>query len=135
MTRRAGLAVRAMSCLAPPGRRVKAGDLATALDTTVGFVPQIIGPLVKVGLVRSEPGPTGGYALTNAAAHASVLDVVEAVDGPTATGRCIVENHPCDAGTQCRLHHAWSAARDTLTSHLAATPAVPPSPPRKGAQS
>ncbi|QQS01914.1 MAG: Rrf2 family transcriptional regulator [Austwickia sp.] len=126
VTRRAGLAVRAVAALAPAGRPVKAVDLAAALATTAGFVPQVIGPLVKAGWVRSIPGPTGGYALTDAASAASVLDVVEAVDGPTENGRCVVEGHPCgSAGAPCALHAAWATSRAALLTDLARTPAVP----------
>ncbi|WP_116114697.1 Rrf2 family transcriptional regulator [Austwickia chelonae] len=125
VTRRAGLAVRALAALAPPGTRLKAGDLATALDTTAGFIPQVIGPLVRAGWVHSIPGPTGGYVLSEAATHLSVLDVVEAVDGPTDTGRCVVEDHPCGStGAPCALHRAWSTARATLLDELATTPAL-----------
>ncbi len=115
-----------MAALAPAGTRVKAGDLAAALDTTAGFVPQVVGPLVKAGWVRSVPGPSGGYLLTADAAELSVLDVVEAIDGPTDTGRCVVEGHPCgSAGAPCALHEAWGSARAALTAVLAAQPAVP----------
>lgn len=127
VTRRAGLAVRAVAALSPPGMRVKAGDLATALDTTPGFVPQVIGPLVKAGWVRSIPGPTGGYALAGSAANLSVLQVIEAVDGPTDTGLCVIEGHPCGtAGAPCAVHAAWAACRTCLRAELARTPVVPP---------
>ena len=127
VTRRAGLAVRALAVLSPPGTRVKAGEMAEVLGTTPGFVPQVAGPLVKAGWVRSIPGPTGGYALTPAAAHVSVLDVVEAIDGPTDSERCVVEGHPCgSAGTPCALHAAWAGARAALIEQLAGQPAVPP---------
>lgn len=119
ITRRADLAVRAMALLAE-GRRLKAGELAERLATTPGFVPQVIGPLVKGGWVRSVPGPTGGYALVVTPEHVSVLDVIEAVDGPTDTGRCVVADVPCGRGTPCALHVAWSHARVELTASLQA---------------
>ena len=81
--------MRALQLLAV-GDRVKAGALAEALATTPGFVPQVMGPLVKRGWVRSDPGPLGGYALVSSLEALSVLDVVEAIDGPTDEGRCVV---------------------------------------------
>lgn len=104
--------------------RLKAPALADALHTTPGFVAQVVGPLVKAGWVRSVPGPTGGYSLTEAASRASVLDVVEAVDGPTADGHCVAHDRGCSVGDTCALHDAWTQARQTLTTTLAATPAV-----------
>lgn len=123
ITRRAGLAVRAVTALSPAGSRRKATDLARALDTTPGFIAQALNPLVKAGWVRSLPGPGGGYELTAAADGLSALDVVEAVDGPTANGACVLDGRPCLADGACVLHEAWHAARAVLTRTLAATPA------------
>lgn len=121
ITRRADLAVRAMVALADGDRRWKSSELATALSTTVGFVPQVVGPLVKAGWVRSDPGPTGGYVARVALAELSVLDVIEAVDGPTDAGRCVVEDRPCGGTERCALHDAWGRARTELTVALAGT--------------
>ena len=119
VTRRADLAVRAMAVLAT-GEQLKAADLAARLETTVGFVPQVVGPLVKAGWIRSDPGPTGGYALVAAPEDVTLLDVVEAVDGPTDTGRCVVADMPCGREDVCALHSAWSGAREELMGSLRA---------------
>jgi Rrf2 family protein len=121
ITRRADLAVRALVLLRS-GDQLKAGDLARALDSTPGFVPQVVGPLVKAGWVRSDPGPTGGYVMIVPPDEVSVLDVVEAVDGPTDDGRCVVADVPCGRDGTCALHFAWAQARDELTRSLAAVP-------------
>ncbi len=110
--------------LTPSGTRHKASDLARALDSTPGFVTQALKPLVKAGWVQSIPGPTGGYLLTAAADGLSALDVIEAVDGPTFTGDCVVEDRPCRVIDVCVLHEAWLAARGVLTRTLASTPAA-----------
>jgi Rrf2 family protein len=120
VTRKADLAVRALVTVAGSGGRVKAGELALLLDTTAGFVPQVMTPLVRAGWVRSDPGPTGGYTATVGLDDITVLDVVEAVDGPTDTGRCVVADRPCNAGLPCALHGAWASARDALTTSLGA---------------
>jgi DNA-binding IscR family transcriptional regulator len=58
--------------------------------------------------------------LTIALEQLSVLQVVELIDGPTETGRCVVANRACDDGNPCALHAAWSQARDELVASLAA---------------
>lgn len=100
------------------GRRMKASDLAKGLEATPAFVPQVIGPLVKAGWVRSDPGPTGGYAMVVPPAGITVLDVVEAVDGPTDAGRCVVADQPCGHDSVCVLHVAWARARSELMAAL-----------------
>lgn len=128
MTRRAELAVRAVATLAARPDRMKAGDLAETLSTTTGFVPQVVGPLVKAGWVRSDPGPTGGYSLQPEAENLSVLDVIEAIDGPLDDGRCVAVNRPCSPQRPCVLHRPWQAARRELQDHLAAVPATTSQP-------
>jgi Rrf2 family protein len=117
ITRKADLAVRAMALLVDCGQ-LKAAELAVHLEASTAFVPQVVGPLVKAGWVRSDPGPSGGYRLDVAAEDVSVLDVVEAVDGPTDTGRCAVADTPCGRDEVCALHNAWTRARSDLMDSL-----------------
>ncbi len=121
ITRRAELAVRAMVTLGATESRLKAPDLAEALGTTAGFVPQVIGPLVKAGWVRSDPGPTGGYTSCVDLGDVSVLEVIEAVDGATDGGRCVVADRACDGLKPCSLHVAWTRAREELVGVLGGT--------------
>lgn len=119
ITQRADLAVRALVVLHRSPARLKSADLAVALGTTAGFIPQVMGPLVREGWVHSVPGPTGGYEPLLGVETLSVLDVVEAVDGPTDSGRCVVADRRCDASEPCALHVAWGLARRALVSSLA----------------
>jgi Rrf2 family iron-sulfur cluster assembly transcriptional regulator len=121
ITRRAELAVRAMALLGRAEGHVKAAELAEAVGTTVAFVPQIVAPLVRAGWVGSDPGPTGGYLGCVDLEEISVLAVIEAVDGATDAGRCVVASRRCDGGTPCALHAAWGRARRELVGVLART--------------
>ena len=121
ITRRAELAVRAMVIIGGTGERLKSAAIAGELGTTSAFVPQIVGPLVKAGWVRSDPGPTGGYAGCTSLDEVTVLDVIEAVDGATDAGRCVVADRPCVEGSPCALHVAWTRARKELVEVLSGT--------------
>jgi len=122
ITRRAELAVRALALLAESSENVKSAALAEQLGTTVLFVPQVLGPLVRAGWVRSDPGPTGGYRCLVSLTDLSVLQVIEAVEGTTDMGRCVVADRPCSSGDLCVLHVAWTQARSELVSVLQASP-------------
>lgn len=119
VTRRSDLAAKALLALAEADRRLKSAELAELLGTTAGFVPQVLSPLVARGWVRSEPGPTGGYTLSTDLASVSVLEVIEAIEGPTDTGRCVLEDRTCGGGGQCALHVPWSRARGQMIRELA----------------
>ena len=111
--------MRALRALADGGR-TKGPDLAASIGTTPGFVSQVVTPLVKAGWVRSDPGPTGGYSLIVELADVSVLAVIEAVEGVTETGECVLADQPCDQTDSCALHVPWQRARDRLLRELAA---------------
>lgn len=117
ITERANLAVRALTVLACS--RPKSADLAEKLGTTRGVIPQVMGPLVRADWVRSAPGPTGGYELLVTLGALTVLEVIEQIDGPTDTGRCVVAQRSCNADEPCALHGAWTRARSELRSSLA----------------
>ena len=118
ITQRADMAVRALIALDDARGRLKSADLAEVLGTTAGFVPQVMGPMVRVGWLRSLPGPTGGYELQRKLDTLTVLEVVETIDGPTDNGRCVVAERLCDADEPCVLHVAWARARAELRSSL-----------------
>ena len=119
---RADLAVRALLVLDGVGGRVKGPDLAARLGTTPTYIPQVLKPLVKQGWVRSVPGPAGGYSCAIALAELSVLAVIEAVEGPTETERCVLTARRCDSHDPCALHGPWLTARTQLLASLSATP-------------
>lgn len=121
ITRRAELAIRALALLGKSAGRMKASKLAEELETTVAFVPQVLGPLVRAGWVHSNPGPTGGYRCRVALGEVSVLQVIEAVEGATDVGRCVVADRPCQASDPCVMHGAWARARSELVDVLQST--------------
>lgn len=121
ITRKSDLAVRAMCALVDAGR-VKGSALATLTGTTQAFMAQVMAPLVQAGWVRSDPGPTGGYELDIDLRVLSMLEVIEAIEGPTVDGKCVLRGGPCPAEETCALHDAWVPARDALLERLASTP-------------
>lgn len=120
VTRKTDLALRALLTLAAADQRLKGAQVAQRIGATRGFVPQVLAPLVQHGWIRSDPGPTGGYALAADLDDVSVLDVIEAIEGPTITGRCALVGGPCSDETACALHVPWSRARGQLLAELSA---------------
>lgn len=118
ITRRTDLAVRALQVLGASGDRMKAPAIAEAIGSTPSFVPHVLTPLVKAGWVRSEPGRAGGYSLTSGLDELSLLRVLEAIEGPTNTGHCVLVDGPCDEANKCAIHTPWQQARTGLTDAL-----------------
>jgi Rrf2 family transcriptional regulator, iron-sulfur cluster assembly transcription factor len=118
LTRQSGLAIRALKVLAD-GQRRTAAELADAIATSPGYVPQVLGHLIRAGWIVSEAGPRGGYRLTVDPGEPSLLEVIEAMEGPIDSGRCVVDTAArCSDETACEVHDAWHAARQVLTDGL-----------------
>ncbi|MFZ0493780.1 MAG: Rrf2 family transcriptional regulator, partial [Acidimicrobiia bacterium] len=88
------------------------------LGTSAQYLPQIMSPLVRRRWVESNRGPSGGYRLVARLSDLSVLDLIEAMEGPTDTATCVLRGETCDAINPCALHGAWSRARDALLNEL-----------------
>lgn len=147
LTKRTDYAIRACLYLATsdddgpvPSRRI-----AEAMEIPDRFLPQVLADLARSGLVASTNGKRGGYRLTRDPARLSILEIVETVEGPSRSERCVLEERPCDGRSTCALHPVWAAAQsafvDVLTTasladiaerHVAALPgpAQAPSPER-----
>lgn len=67
---------------------VPATRLAELHDVSASYLAKQLQALSRAGLVRSVEGKAGGYVLTREPASITVLDVVEAVDGPGQAFRC-----------------------------------------------
>jgi Rrf2 family protein len=65
-----------------PDRPVPSHIAAQAQGLPELFLLKVLKPLVAAGLLRSVKGPNGGYCLARPAKQITVLEVVEAVDGP-----------------------------------------------------
>jgi Rrf2 family protein len=130
ITRKSDLAVRAMLVLGASDDRLRGSDLADLIDTTNGFLPQVLAPLVRRGWIDSSPGPSGGYLLNVDLDDVSLLDVIEAVEGPFDHEVCVLDGGRCHNINHCAIHEAWMLARERLHEVLAATP-ISQSVPRR----
>lgn len=120
--RRADYALRAALDLArhTEGRR-KSREIGEEMDVPKSFLPQIMAQLVRSGIVESQAGPRGGYALARPAAQISLLEVVEAVEGDPVSTECVLRGGPCRWEGMCAVHVPWSRAQQALLERLDAT--------------
>lgn len=115
VSRKADYAVRALGFLASaePGRLVLIQDVATAMAIPKPFLSKIMKDLVDHGLVTSQPGPGGGYALSRAPGQITFRQILEAVEGPVSIVPCQndEEGEPCAMADQCAQADIWSRIR------------------------
>jgi Rrf2 family protein len=124
LTGKTELAIRALNELNRQGDTeiTRGEDLAEALGTTKNYLPQVMSPLIRCGWVTSTAGPTGGYTIAINSPDISLLDVIEAIEGPAEDGTCVLTGTPCPDQGPCAMHEPWTRARSALMNELASTP-------------
>ena len=82
-------ALRAVVWLArDPDQTVSADQIALRTKVPRRYLHLVLQDLVRAGLVRSHPGPGGGYALDHDPEKISILDVVNAVGSLERIRKC-----------------------------------------------
>ncbi|HVA61812.1 MAG TPA: Rrf2 family transcriptional regulator [Mycobacteriales bacterium] len=124
LTKRGDYVVRSALCLArahPGGESRKIREVVAEMAVPQTYASQILADLVRVGLAASKAGKDGGYRLVRPPETVSLLEVVEAGEGPLNAGRCTLGDGPCRWDAVCPLHETWRAATTALRDVLAAT--------------
>lgn len=120
ITRASDYAVRVMIHLAslPEGSTVRQSEISRATDVSGHFLSKVLQQLVRARFIRSQRGAGGGYALATPAANVSLLDVVQAMEGPVRLNQCIEEGHSCERKAWCPAHQIWAEAQAAITNVL-----------------
>jgi Rrf2 family protein len=82
------------------------------------FVEAILSELRRAGLVRSQRGADGGYALARPAAEITIGAVIRVVDGPLAEVRGLRPHETAYTGVAQHLPDVWVAMRASLRTVL-----------------
>ncbi len=116
LTRAADYAVRVMLHLAmqPVGPRASRAQLARWAEAPASFIAKILQQLVAASLLRSRAGRSGGFELARPAAEISLLQIVEAIDGPVCLNRCLPPENSCHRSAWCPAHPVWAEAQTEL---------------------
>jgi Rrf2 family iron-sulfur cluster assembly transcriptional regulator len=82
-SRSAEYAIRSCVFLArvPDGKFAMARQIAEKEKIPAHFLAKILQELTRKGLLRSNKGPSGGFALRTPASQIRLLDLIEALDG------------------------------------------------------
>src|SRR5450759_3880707 len=128
LSKRGDYVVRSALCLArayESGHYRKIREVVAEMAVPRTFASQILGELVRAEIAVSKAGRDGGYRLAVPPEKITVLEVVEAGEGPLRTERCALGEGPCRWDLVCPLHATWITAigvlRDTLAQATLAT--------------
>jgi len=123
ITRQADYALRTVVYLAgkPPEYRAATYVIAKEKQIPTSFLAKIISQLSIAGLISTSRGAHGGVCLARPANSISVLEVIEAIDGPIRINECTSNTSICPFTEECSMYDLWCAIRDELVNKLRET--------------
>ena len=122
ITRQADYAVRAVLHLARSGdQRTSTSVIAEEQRIPPSFLAKIISQLSIAGLLHTSRGARGGVTLAREAKDITLLEVVEAIDGPIQLNECVGNEGTCSFDENCPLRPVWCDAQEELVQRLKGT--------------
>ena len=123
ITRQADYAIRAVRYLAKqePTTRSATSTVAREMKIPPSFLAKIISQLSIAGLLHTSRGARGGVTLARVPGEISLLDVVEAIDGPILLNECVGDPANCDFSDDCLVHPIWKEVQENLVKSLSET--------------
>jgi Rrf2 family protein len=120
ITRQADYAVRAVAYLAKLGsdRRAATSQIALEQQIPPSFLAKIVSQLSVAGLLQTSRGARGGVSLARTPQEISLLEVVEAIDGPILLNECVLDIDACTFSKDCPMHPIWCASQAELVERL-----------------
>ncbi|MCS7010474.1 MAG: Rrf2 family transcriptional regulator [Anaerolineales bacterium] len=122
ITRQADYAIRAVHYLSRVGnQRAATSTVAKEMKIPPSFLAKIISQLSIAGIVQTSRGAHGGVRLARPPEEITLLDVVEAIDGPIHLNECVADPAKCEFSEYCIMHPVWVEAQQILAERLRST--------------
>jgi Rrf2 family protein len=112
ITRETDYAIRCVYYLSDKGGAVTMVDeISREMSIPKSFLAKILQKLSKAAIVKSYRGVKGGFEIARDPAEITLLDVIEAVQGPVAMNICALDEALCGSSATCTIHPVWIEVR------------------------
>jgi Rrf2 family protein len=120
VTRQADYGLRLMIAVAgiPYGQKIATAVIAEQEQIPLPFLAKIVAHLALDGLLKTERGAHGGVRLGRPAETISMLEIIEAIDGPVALNTCVLDPDNCEFSSNCPTCEVFTRVQQKLTSDL-----------------
>jgi Rrf2 family protein len=120
LTKKADYGLIALKFLAehPERPALSAKDVADTYGIPAQLLAKILQQLTRAGILRSQAGMNGGYALARDARQISAFEVILAIDGPFFITSCTKGETGCELGLSCTIKEPLARVNDTIAGVL-----------------
>jgi len=102
----------------PPRAACSAREIARIYGMPTELVAKILQRLVKIGLLASQHGTNGGYALAKDPSEINAFEVIRALDGPLVITSCVTDRSECRQLTTCTVREPLRRVNDAIVKAL-----------------
>ncbi len=95
--------------------------IAAEMSIPRSFLAKILQRLARASIVKSFRGVKGGFQLNRPPSEISLLNVIEAIEGPVAMNRCTLDPQRCDLSSSCTVHPVWKNLQEIVVDYLSKT--------------
>ncbi len=122
LSKGAEYAIRGMLHLSlqPKGKVTYIDEIASAQGVPKAYLAKIFQFLSKKGFLKSTRGAGGGFMLAKDPAKITLLDVIEAMEGPIHLNDCLIHRDFCERVDTCPVHDVWRDAQEKFLESLSA---------------
>lgn len=99
-------------------KRFLAAKICKALRIPEFYTRKGLQILSRIGVLKSIPGPGGGYQLARDAGRLSVFEIICAVDGENSFNHCVMGMPHCNQKNPCAIHNVWAGTKQKLLDDL-----------------
>ena len=119
VTRKADYAIRCVLHLSrDPEAVASVEEISRAMLVPKTFLAKILQSLMRAGIVSSIRGVKGGFQLAKRPKDINLLDVIDAIQGPSASNICAIDKRMCQLSSRCTVHPVWMKIREMVEKEL-----------------
>ena len=114
----------AVVCLGTLARRPGSSMSATELSKETGLALYTVQKLLKLlvsksDFIKANRGALGGYMLNRNSSEISVVEIIEALDGPITLTSCVDKSESfCESSDICFLGGKWNKINEIIRKSL-----------------
>jgi len=83
------------------------------------YLEQLLGNLRRAGLVTTVRGAQGGYQIAKSPQEISILDIIDAMEGPLELSECMTDKNQCTLSCGCPVRRVWEGLTNSINNELA----------------
>ena len=123
INRQTDYAIRVVLALAkkPQGTRIPTSEIQREMLIPPSLLQRIVAELASGGFVSTLAGRDGGITLAHHPSEITLLQVVEAFEGPIILSDCVEDRSSCPFGPTCPVNRRWERLKNLIREELART--------------